>query len=285
FAACRGLADSVARAAYVRGRAAAEAEEWGAACGAFAEAVDAVAVAVALDEAGPGASPGVSPGPDLSTWHAYASGRVAEGECAWADAVEGFAGAGGFLDGGVRLLYARGRHAADREAWPEALVDLEAAAAQGWDAEPWLSDLRERTYQGALDAAGVGNWAGALTGLDLLPLDFRDVRPRKCYVRGQVAASGGDWPKAADAFGECVAAGGGFDDADALRTYAQGRRCQDESRWQDALACFARLSSDLLDVPDRLLYARGRVADARAEWAGVIDGFGRLPDTYAHGEV
>ncbi|MEU5957085.1 CHAT domain-containing protein [Streptomyces sp. NPDC047525] len=300
YVACAGLADAVARAAYVRGRGAAEAGEWGAAYAGFAEAV-------ALRAEGgdprrtvenPGEAPGEdperapegSPGPDLPSWHAYASGRVAEGERAWDEAVEGFAGADGFLDAGVRLLYARGLAAAEREAWPEALVDLEAAAAQGWDTEPWLSGLRERTYRGALDAAGAGNWADALADLGLLPPGYRDVGPRKCYVQGQVAASGGEWPKAADAFGECVAAGPadagcGFDDADALRTYAEGRRCQDESRWQDALACFTRLSSDLLDVPDRLLYARGRAADARAEWAGVIDGFGRLPDTYAHGEV
>ncbi|WP_160507820.1 CHAT domain-containing protein [Streptomyces sp. BA2] len=295
YAACGGFEDSAARAAYVRGRAAAEAAEWGAARSAFAEAeAEAKALKVGGGDAPPrqtpGETPGQSPGPDLARWGAYATGRVAEGACAWSDAVEGFADAGDFLDGGVRLLYVRGRCAADREAWPEALADLEAAAAQGWDAEPWLGGLRERMYQEALDAAGVGNWTDALTSLDLLPLEYRDVRPRRCYVQGQVAASGGDWPKAADAFAECVAAGpavegGGLDDADALRTYAQGRLCQDESRWQDALACFARLSSDLLDVPDRLLYVRGRVADARAEWAGVIDGFGRLPDTYAHGEV
>lgn len=330
YAACRGLADSTARAAYVRGRAAAEAQEWGAARAAFREAVaeaavarTAVAEAAALgvaaleaESAGTaaggarGSCHGEHPGPDTVTgpgtgpgtglapasprsWHAwlaYATGRVAEAESAWAEAAEGFAGADGVLDGGVRLLYARGRHAAEREAWPEALAALEAAAAQGWDAEPWLSELRERTYRGALDAAGVGNWADALAGLDLLPRDYRDVRPRECYARGQVAVSGGDWVTAVDAFAECVAAGGevaggGGDDADALRIYAQGRLCQDESRWQDALACFTRLSSDLLDVPDRLLYARGRAADARAEWAGVIDGFGRLPDTYAHGEV
>ncbi|MGW7073978.1 CHAT domain-containing protein [Streptomyces sp. NPDC054871] len=297
YAACGGLEDSAARAAYVRGRAAAEAAEWGAARAAFAEAeaeAEAEALRVGGGDAPPGQTPGEipagTPGPDLARWRAYATGRVAERAGAWSDAVEGFAGAGDFLDGGVRLLYVRGRCAADREAWPEALADLEAAAAQGWDVEPWLSGLRERMYQEALDAAGVGNWADALTSLGLLPLEYRDVRPRRCYVQGQVAASGGDWPKAADAFAECVVAGpavggGGLDDADALRTYAQGRLCQDESRWQDALACFERLSSDLLDVPDRLLYARGRVADARAEWAGVIDGFGRLHDTYAHGEV
>ncbi|MER5253239.1 CHAT domain-containing protein [Streptomyces sp. NPDC002855] len=307
YAACRGVADSAARAAYVRGRAAADAEEWGAARSAFAEAeaeaealrgAEALREAEALTEGGGvarpcesrGEGPAESPGPDPTSWHAYATGRLAEAGQAWAEAAEGFAAAGGFLDAGVRLRYARGRGAADREAWPEALVELEAAAAQGWDAEPWLSGLRERTYQGALAAAGVGSWADALAGLDLLPPDFRDVRPRRCYVQGQVAADGGDWTKAADAFAECVAAGPapagcGFEDADALRTYAQGRHCQDESRWQDALDCFTRLSSDLLDVPDRLLYARGRVADARAEWAGVIDGFGRLPDTYAHGEV
>ncbi|MFI6088697.1 CHAT domain-containing protein [Streptomyces sp. NPDC051218] len=285
YAACGGLEDSTARAAYVRGRAAAEAEEWGAARAAFGEAR-------AFAEAGAGCAEAgdETPGLDLARWYAYASGRAAEREGAWADAVVGFAGADGFLDGSVRLLYARGRCAADREAWAEAMADLEAAAAQGWDAEPWLSGLRERVYQHALESAATGDWPEALVNLGLLPPEHRDVRPRKYYVQGQLAASGGDWSKSAQAFAECVAAGpaeagSGLDDAEALGTYAQGRRCQDEARWQDALDCFARLSSDLLDVPDRLLYARGRVADARAEWSGVIDGFGRLPDTYAHGDV
>ncbi|MFG2498050.1 CHAT domain-containing protein [Streptomyces sp. NPDC048441] len=292
LAASGGLADSAARAAYVRGRAAAEAAQWAAAYRAFGEAV-ALSGGDRGGGDGSGSGSGGSdggPGPHLPAWHAYAAGRAAEAAGAWADAVQGFAGASGFQDSGVRMLYARGRRSDEVGAWPEALADLEAVAAHGWDAEPWLSGLRERTYQGALDAAGAGGWAEALAELDLLPPEYRDVRPRKRYVHGQVAAAAGDWPDAADAFAECAASGAagqhcGYDDAGELRTYARGRACQDEERWQDSLACFTELSSDLLDVPDRVLYARGRAADARAEWSGVIDGFGRLPDTYAHGEV
>ncbi|MEV8017075.1 CHAT domain-containing protein [Streptomyces sp. NPDC086554] len=496
YEACAGLDDAAARAAYVNGREAANAEEWDAARELFKEATN-------RTPPKSGASPSPSPAPDLHSWLAYASARAAEDAGDWGAAVGEFTGANGFRDSGVRLSYARGRRSAEDGAWAEALTDLEAAAAQGHDAEPWLSELRNRMYQSALDAASAGHWPNALTALDLLPPAFRDVRSRKRYVQGRVAAADGDWALAAEAFAGCATEAGpgagrgvgpgagpgadtgrdaapgtgsgsgsgadtgpsadteagpgagpgtdagpdtepgagpdagpgtdtgpdaatgagsgsgsganaapgadtearrdarpetdagpetepgagpdtdagpdtepgagpdagpgadtgpdaatgagsgagsgadtgpsadtearrdagpdadagpeagpgagsgadagshagsgadaepeggpgagadagsgvtgcGYDDAAELRIYALGRLHQDGERWQEALGCFSELSSDLLDVPNRLLYSRGRAADARSEWSGVIDGFGRLPDTYAHGEV
>uniref|UniRef100_UPI00278C1BBB hypothetical protein n=1 Tax=Streptomyces sp. KL118A TaxID=3045153 RepID=UPI00278C1BBB len=176
------------------------------------------------------------------------------------------------------------------------------------DTEPWLTDLRTRVYEAALTATESGDWPAALTHLAPLPDPFRAVRPLRRYAEGQLAASVGDWVLAAEAFGECAEGEkeggrdgepgrdgesgrgepGGADvpaDAGDLCTYAQGRLCQAQERWDDALARFGELPSELSDVPERLLYSRGRAADARGEWNGVIDGFGRLPDGYANGEV
>ncbi|MET8683036.1 CHAT domain-containing protein [Streptomyces sp. NPDC004732] len=283
YAACADLDDAAGRAAYARGRAAAERGAWAAARDAFAQA-----------------------GPDRRVWGVYCAGRAADAAGAWGAAVEGYAAADGFLDSAVRLLYARGRGAAETGRHAEALTDLSAAAAQGWDTEPWLGDLRHRVYEAALSTTESGDWSTALTHLAPLPEAFRAVRPLRRYTEGQLAASAGDWALAAEAFGQCAggerqaerddgvpgcAADVPSDAADVpsdagdLCAYAQGRLCQAQERWDEALVRFGGLPSELSDVPERVLYSRGRAADARGEWNGVIDGFGRLPDGYADGEV
>ncbi|MFD4629255.1 CHAT domain-containing protein [Streptomyces sp. NPDC058284] len=426
YAACAELDDAVARGAYARGRVAAEAGAWAAARDAFAQA-----------------------GPGCRAWQGYAAGRAAEAAELWGAAAEDYAVADGFLDSAVRLLYARGRCAAEAGRFTEALTDLAAAAGRDWDTEPFLGDLRHRVYGVARAAVEAGDWPTALTQLAPLPADFRQVRALRRYAEGRLAAVAGDWSAAAEAFGECgVAAGcavagdagpprsegnglrpgdggggaraevgvaapggervrGGPDavgasagtggppdheraprgpavprtrtpdpagqrrpdapgtprattengmppdeehasyrpdaphpstqnggppdreraprgpavpgaraaadratvatggapnrgrapdapsgppdhvpaDAGDLCAYSRARLCQAEQRWDGALALFAGLPSELLDVADQVLYSRGRAADARGEWNGVIDGFGRLPDTYADGEV
>ncbi|MGA4845988.1 CHAT domain-containing protein [Streptomyces sp. G5(2025)] len=264
YAACAELADAAARAAYARGRAAARDGDWPAAREAFTQA-----------------------GPERGAWGAYAAGRAAEADGAWGAAAEGYAAADGFLDSGVRHLYARGRGAADAGDVVEALTSVSAAAARGWDTEPLLGELRHRVYEAALRAAESADWPTALGHVTLLPPGYRAAGVLLLYVQGQLAASAGDWAGAAEAFGEATEGHGPGPTGDAphLRVYALGRLCQERGRWAEALAHFAGLPSELADVPDRVLYSRGRAADERGEWTGVIDGFGRLPDTYADGEV
>ncbi|UFQ18796.1 CHAT domain-containing protein [Streptomyces huasconensis] len=276
YAACPKLEDAAGRAAYARGRAAARDGDWPAAREAFAQA-----------------------GPEpvaWATWGAYAAGRAAEAGGAWDAAVEGYAAADGFLDSAVRLLYARGRGAADAGHLVEALTALSAASARGRDAEPWLGELRRGVFEAALSAMESADWATALAHLTPLPPGYRAAGALLRYVQGQLAAAARDWAGAAEAFGEAAEGygpGAGADvprdrlpsDAPHLRGYALGRLCQERGDWTEALAHFAELPSELADVPDRVLYSRGRAADERGEWTGVIDGFGRLPDTYADGEV
>ncbi|MFF3644348.1 CHAT domain-containing protein [Streptomyces sp. NPDC002564] len=279
YAACPGLDDAAGRAAYARGRAAADAGNWAAARDAFAQ--------------------GGADCADCRSWSAYCVGRAADAEGAWDTAVRGYAAADGFRDSAVRLLYARGRDAADGGRFAEALTDLAAADARGWDTEPFLGDLRRRVYEAALTATESGDWPAALTHLAPVPDDFRAALALTYYAQGQLAATAGDWSGAADAFAACAGAadGGGAEgaaqgrrpdtpaDARDLGAYARGRVCQAQGRWDDALTLFGGLPSELSDVPDRVLYSRGRAADDRGEWNGVIDGFGRLPDGYADGEV
>ncbi|QES44466.1 hypothetical protein DEJ49_28805 [Streptomyces venezuelae] len=430
YAGCAGLDDAAARAAYARGRAAAEDGEWAAARDAFAQA-----------------------GPDCRAWQVYGAARAADAVGAWGAAAEAYEAAGGFLDSAVRLLFARGRDAAEAGRHAEALTALSAAAAQGWDTEPWLSDLRRGLYEAALTSTQAADWPAALANLSPLPPDFRATHLLRRYAEGRLAAAAEDWASAAEAFGECVgggsgdgrdagqygagagarsgadvpaggrtrgsvetedraaggpggepedawglgapaeprrrapgdaparaagtvvprnapsgtprrpttdttphvqqqapcavpnrtadatephdtptatprpttgttpqvpqrppgdvpdraggvvgaggAAGGVFvgarsprdvmgdvpGDAGDLCAYARARLCEERGLWEDALVLFGGVAGGGGDVADRVLYSRGRAADTRGEWDGVIDGFGRLPDGYAGGEV
>ncbi|MFD6431976.1 CHAT domain-containing protein [Streptomyces venezuelae] len=263
YAVCAGLDDAAVRAAYARGRAAAEDGEWAAARDAFAQA-----------------------GPDCRAWQVYCAGRAADAAGAWGAAAEAYAAADGFLDSGVRLLFARGRGAAEVGRRAEALTALSTAAAQGWDTEPWLSELRRGVYEAALTATEAGDWPTVLTHLSPLPADYRATHLLRRYAEGRLAAAADEWASAAEAFGECAEGGGDVPaDAGDCCAYARGRLCEVRGLWDDALASFAGLPGGLGDVADRVLYARGRAADVREEWDGVIDGFGRLPDGYADGEV
>ncbi|WAL98544.1 CHAT domain-containing protein [Streptomyces sp. Je 1-369] len=275
YAVCADLDDAAGRAAYARGRAAAEDGAWAVARDAFAQA-----------------------GPDCRAWQVYCSGRAADAAGDWDTAAEAYAAANGFLDSAVRLLFARGRGAADAGRTVEALTALSAAAARGWDTEPWLGDLRREVYEAALAATAAGDWPTVLTHLSPLPPDFHATHALRRYAEGRLAAAAGEWASAAEAFGECEgggsggvggglagSAGGVPADSGDLCAYAQGRLCEARGLWDDALAVFVGLPAGLGDVSERVLYARGRAADVRGEWDGVIDGFGRLPDGYADGEV
>ncbi|MEU6992692.1 CHAT domain-containing protein [Streptomyces sp. NPDC046465] len=183
YAACAGLDDAVARAAYARGRAAAEAGDWASARDAFARG-----------------------GPDCRPWTGYCAGRAADAAGLWVAAAEGYAAADGFQDSAVRLLYVRGRGAADAGRFAEALTDLSAAAARDWDTEPHLGDLRRRVYEAALTAVEAELWPAALSHLTQLPDGYRAAWALRRYTEGQLAAVAGDWGAAAEAFGKCAAA-------------------------------------------------------------------------------
>ncbi|MEU8955175.1 CHAT domain-containing protein, partial [Streptomyces sp. NPDC048518] len=146
---------------------------------------------------------------DCRNWYGYCAGRAADAAGLWDAAVAGYAAAGGFEDSSVRLLYARGRGAAEAGRFADALTDLAAAAARDWDTEPFLGELRRRVYEAALTATEAADWPAALTHLTPLPVDYRAVRALRRYAEGKLAAGAGEWAAAAEAFGECVAAGGG----------------------------------------------------------------------------
>ncbi|MEI5097916.1 CHAT domain-containing protein [Streptomyces sp. PmtG] len=168
----------------------------------------------------------------------------------------------------VRAAYARGRAAESAGDWPGA---IEAYGACG-----------ERA-RGGVPAGPPG--AGPEVG---------DAAPRLSYARGRAAADAGDWAAAATAFAACRIpdgeppggeAPGAHLDADGRHAYARARLCREGADWDGALAWLGGLSNGFGDVADQALYARGRAADARGAWADVIDGFGRLPDAYADGDV
>ncbi|MEU1145850.1 CHAT domain-containing protein [Streptomyces sp. NPDC005863] len=156
---------------------------------------------------GPGAEVGSQV--DCRNWYGYCAGRAADAAGLWDAAVAGYAAAGGFEDSAVRLLYARGRGAAEAGRFADALTDLAAAAARDWDTEPFLGELRRRVYEAALTATEAADWPAALTHLTPLPEDYRAVRALRRYAEGKSAAGAGEWGAAAEAFGKCVAAGGG----------------------------------------------------------------------------
>ncbi|MET7358086.1 CHAT domain-containing protein [Streptomyces sp. NPDC005562] len=268
YAACAEVEGAAQRAAYARGRAAAESGAWAAARDAFAEAgggsgsrsggglgggcgalagggggfgvgsgvgvggesgsggmgslrtgakrgseVGGAAEAESETGAGAGSAFGrsaeVGSTADCRNWYGYCAGRAADAAGLWDAAVAGYAAAGGFEDSAVRLLYARGRGAAEAGRFADALTDLAAAAARDWDTEPFLGELRRRVYEAALTATEAADWPAALTHLTPLPEDYRAVRALRRYAEGKSAAGAGEWGAAAEAFGKCVAAGGG----------------------------------------------------------------------------
>ncbi|GGV06466.1 CHAT domain-containing protein [Streptomyces spectabilis] len=177
----------------------------------------------------------------------------------------------------ARAAYVRGRAAESAGRWPEAAAAYaECASAPAPDAPP---DPDTPPDPSAPPGAGA-------------PLVL-DAALRRSYAYGRAAADGGDWAAAVAAFEECrerraPGAGpqaSGHLDADGRCAYARARLCRERADWDGALAWLGGLSESFADVADQVLYAHGRAADARGAWADVIDGFGRLPDAYADGDV
>lgn len=262
FAHCAGVADAEARSAYARGRAAADAGDW-------PLAHRCLTVAAEREELRDG-------------WVDYARGRVAEDTERWAAAAAAFEAVGAFLDGPRRALLARSHQAAAAGTWLAALATARAAAAE--DADPadarWLARVREQVYAVGVAAADAGDWATAVDHFAALPDDHLDTRARRRHAEGHLACAAGRWARAAAAFADS-----GHPQAPRLGRYVRGRMLLERGAWDDAQRELAELPATLLDVAEWLLYARGRSADARGDWPGVIAGFGRLPDSFADGDV
>ncbi|GAA2082220.1 hypothetical protein GCM10009801_41800 [Streptomyces albiaxialis] len=311
-----------ARAHYVEGRIAEEADDWAGAATAYAKcagtatgAMGAASGTGGAGEAGPTGPAGPAGFADVAARAAYARGRVAAGEGSWSRAREEFGAAAkdglpedgwlnyavgrtaaaardwraaaealaadpGFADAADWLPWVRGRLAAEQGDWERALEALADAAARGHACEPWLGEAVTRVHASAVEAEEAGDWPRAAARFAALPTGHRDAEARRRYAEGRVAEARGDWTGAARAYETS-----GHADARLLRTYALSRALEEREEWGRAADHLAQLPPHLRDVADRRLYVRGRAADRDADWAGVIEEFGRLPDTYADGDV
>ncbi|MEV0091410.1 CHAT domain-containing protein [Streptomyces sp. NPDC050738] len=292
YDACTGHLDTAARAACARGRAAVETGQWALAQGEFVQAPDDA---------------------EARRWRRYCEGRVAEDEGRWAAAVDVFGEDPEFRDSAARALSARAQAAVGAEAWLKALGALEELRALGEDVGARLADVQAAVFAQAEAAEERGAWQEAAELYAALPGGegagpWPDARARCRYAKGRIAQDAEEWEQAAEFYGAIVqpgtraqerssAEGAGADGADgesgvpvyrdsvARLHYVLGRACETREQWADAASHFALVPTHTFDCSDRLLYTRGRAADTADDWDGVIDGFGRLPDTHRGGDV
>lgn len=255
-----GADDVAARLAYARGRVAVEVGEWSQACHALAEAAE-----LGLDEDG---------------WLSYANGRSAEDGAEWSVAADAYQRRTDFRDSAERLRYVQGRLAVISGEWLGALTAFQDLDSRGWEVAPWLEQARERVYEQAVAAEEAAAWERAAQHYGALAAEQGDARMRCRYAEGRAAEQVGDWPRAVEWY-----TGTEHADAAVRVEYARGRACEREQQWEQARTYFMNLPPRLADVADRLLYVTGRLADQAADLPGVIEGFGRLPDGYEHGDV
>ncbi|MDJ1137446.1 CHAT domain-containing protein [Streptomyces iconiensis] len=280
YARCGATLDAPARLTSVRGRAAAAAGRWDEARDACAEAVE-----LGLPDEG---------------WATYAAARAAEDAGDWTLAAHAYAAQPGSADGARRLPYARARACAAHGDWPAALRHFDAALAEDPGAAtdraapvaeahaPWHERARTHVYDLGAEAEECAQWALAAELFGMLPgtvlrkgqAAYADAARRAHYARGRAAQEAGRWDEAAGAYRTT-----GHADAALRLGYVRGRAYEEAEEWEEARACWLRLPSRLLDAAERHLYAAGRIADRDGDWAGVIEGFGRLPDSHAGGEV
>ncbi|NEB46515.1 hypothetical protein G3I45_19395, partial [Streptomyces sp. SID339] len=189
----------------------------------------------------------------------------------------------------------------------EALTALSAAAARGWDTEPWLGDLRHGLYEAALTSTDAADWPTVLAHLAPLPADFRATHLLRRYAEGRLATAAEDWASAAEAFGECVG-GGSTDGAGSPPGAAQQppvdvagpvAGAPGQGGTVGGVSADAGGSRDVMgDVPgdagDLRAYARARLCEVRGLWddalalfGGLAGGFGDVADRvlYARGRA
>ncbi|MQY12591.1 hypothetical protein SRB5_27270 [Streptomyces sp. RB5] len=278
-----GYRDSVARACFTVGRIAEDAGDWTAAVAAYEDCPGyaggrlhfARGRRAAADGDWAAAREAFARCVDLGKgWAGYAAGRLAEDAGDWAEAARAYSG--GVLDGAHRLLYARGRAAGAEGDWPGAVRAFEELREAGGDPGGELAAARARVAELAAECEAGGDFERAAGLLAVLP----DAADRSAYVRGRLAERAGDWATAVQAFQATARA-----DAPDRLAYARARSCELGGLWEEAREYLAGLPPHLHDTADRMLWVSGRLADAQGDWAAVIEGFGRLADGYADGEV
>jgi hypothetical protein len=212
----------------------------------------------------------------------YATGRAAEADEDWEQAVAAYGRLGGERDAPVRLLLARGRQAMRDQDW---LAAEEAFRRLGDDpaAGGHLQVVHERLRDEAAAAVGAARWPEAAALLERLPPSQGDDPLQLAYVRGRAAEEQGRWDDAIEAFRGPADAG--YRDSEVRLRYATACASAAREDWESAAAQLKGLPAEHPDVRDRLRYALGRGAEVRGDWAAVIRGFGRLPDDYHDGDV
>lgn len=193
---------------------------------------------------------------------------------------------GGELDEVQRLtaLVEQAQQAEQRGDWSTAfghyIEVLDRRPAGFRAAAQLLEQACDRVYGQGLEAEEAQDWDEAALRYGALPAEHADAGARYRYAEGRRAELATDWSTAA----RCYAVGPHADSVSRL-AYALGRTCEYAQQWEQARAHFEAVPPHGFDAADRMLYAAGRCADQNGDWPGVIEGFGRLPDDYEHGEV
>jgi hypothetical protein len=174
------------------------------------------------------------------------------------------------------------RAAAEEQLW---LARAYATAEQELLAERWseaargYAEILDRApgYQGANSllpyaqariAEAEGDWPAAVEAYGRCP-DLPEAQARAAYAQGRVAAAGESWDVASDAFARALER---EHPDDGWPGYAAGRAAEQASAWQTAVQAYGR-AGELLDAPDRLLYAQGRLAAEGGEWLLALGAF------------
>lgn len=243
---------------------------------------------------------------DTATWVDYLTGRVAEAEARWSDAVNAYASCHGFGDSPARLAHAHGHVAAGLGEWPAAEHHFRAATQLGADedhlaeyaagraaevAAEWEVALRcyvalpdtvldvaaRRRYVDGMAADGGGDWTGVIRGFDELPDDFADgeVGRRRQFARAKLAEERADWRAVLTLLG---ATHDSYHDGSVgvLRWTARGRLAEADGNWARAAECYASVTdSEELSLTRR--YAAARQCEHEGDWATALEKYGTLP--------
>ncbi|MEV7871016.1 CHAT domain-containing protein [Streptomyces sp. NPDC088124] len=200
---CPAVADAPLRAAYARGRAAAESGDW---APADRELTAAVGLGLTPDE-----------------WCLYAAARTAEDRRDWPPAAAAFERLADFLDSAHRALYAAGRAAAEEADWGTAHRAFGKLADGGGDPGDWLDRAGDSLYEQGLAAEASLDWASAAACYGALPPDH-----------------GGEGSRGRDGgHGDPGNSSGSDAGAGARARYAEGRLAELRQDWAAAVAHYA----------------------------------------------
>ena len=227
----------------------------------------------------------------------YLTGRQAQDQSRWPDAVASFEECADFADAPVRLAYARGKVAVELGDWRGAEQYFRAAAdddlagyAAGRAAEdsgewhtalrcyldlpdPMLDVAARRHYARAMGADGRGDWTGMIDGFRDLADDFADgeVGRRRLFARAKLAEQRLDWPTVLNLLASLT------DDyragsAGVLRRTARGALAEADDDWATAAACYGAAE---LDLAHR--YALARQGEQDDDWPAAHEHYAILP--------